>query len=96
MPWKPTDQMTRKELVAQLEQLREVVERLALRTPKGGRGLIATLAGMKKPLSDEDALPDLDEVSDGDFNRAFRDARGTVPDDIDLGVGDGARDADRD
>ncbi len=96
MPWKPTDQMTRKELVAQLERLREIVERFAVRTPQGGRGLIATLAGMKKPLSDEDALPDVDEVSGGGFNRAFRDACGTVPDDIDLGVGDGARDADRD
>lgn len=31
MPWMPTDQMTRKELAAQLEQLREVVERRALR-----------------------------------------------------------------
>lgn len=34
MPWKPTDQMTREELVAQLEQLREVVERVAARIPQ--------------------------------------------------------------
>lgn len=95
MPWKPTDQMTRQELVAQLEQLREVVERLAVRTPQGGRGLIATLARME-PLSDEDAIPDVDGIPGGDFNRAFRDARGIVPDDIYLGIGDGERDADRD
>jgi|GEM_PF-2978857 len=93
MPRKPTEEMTRDELAAQVKQLREAVGRLAMRTSQGG-DLNTALIGME-PFSIEAAKPDEDEVSDDDFNRAFRDARGTVPGDIDLDLGDGRRDEDR-
>ena len=56
MPWKPTDEMTRDELVAQLVHLRDVVERLMVQTPQPRRGFLATLADMA-PFDDEEALP---------------------------------------
>ena len=156
MPWKPTADMTREELVAHVEQLRAAVDRLAARTPRDERGLVDLLPSWE-PLSDEDAVLDVDgegqhmrivnnpeirggrptirgmritvpdildwlasgmseaeiledfpeltradiqaaldyeESNDAKFRRALRLARGTVPDDIDLGIGDG--DADRD
>lgn len=34
MPWKPTSEMSREELIAQLEQLRGVVERFAAQVPQ--------------------------------------------------------------
>ena len=34
MPWRPTADMTREELVAQLEQLRDAVERLTALIPR--------------------------------------------------------------
>ncbi|MGR3564609.1 MAG: DUF433 domain-containing protein [Heliomarina sp.] len=78
MPWKPTTDMTREELVAHVEQLRAAVDRLAARNPRNQRGLVDLLASWEA-LSDEDALPDVDGDGQHSLIVADPDIRGGRP-----------------